>query len=179
LVVSGLYDIPVGRGRRGSVKNPFLDAVVGGWQIGAITTWRSGFPENPYDGINRSGSNISATVTQDRPNATGQPIGLDHPTTQQWFNTAAFVLQPIYQFGNAGRNTIRGPAGFSLDSNLQKNFRLWKEGHELQFRWEAYNLLNHPAWGLPSPNLSSPAFGQVTSTINPMRQMQFALKYAF
>ena len=53
------------------------------------------------------------------------------------------------------------------------------EGHELQFRWEAYNLLNHPVWGFPNANLSSPGFGQITSTAVGMRQMQFALKYAF
>ena len=96
----------------------------------------------------------------DRPDATGQSVSLDTSTTERWFNTAAFALQPIYQFGNAARNSIPGPAGFMLDSNVQKNFRLWKEHHELQFRWEAYNLLNHPVWGFPNSNLSSPTFGR-------------------
>jgi hypothetical protein len=49
----------------------------------------------------------------------------------------------------------------------------------VQFRWEAFNVLNHPAWGLPNTNLSSPQFGQITSTNGTMRQMQFALKYVF
>lgn len=105
-------------------------------------------------------------------------LSLDTPTTNKWFNTGAFILQPIYQFGNAGRNTIPGPAGFMLDSNVQKNFRI-REGHEVQFRWEAYNLLNHPVWGFPNANLSSPNFGRISSTAVAMRQMQFALKYAF
>ena len=52
-------------------------------------------------------------------------------------------------FGNAGRNTVLGPGGLHTGFlDLQKNFRI-KEGHELQFRWEAYNVLNHPVWGLP------------------------------
>jgi len=49
----------------------------------------------------------------------------------------------------------------------------------LQFRWEAFNVLNHPAWGLPNTSLTSPLFGRITSTNGSMRQMQFALKYVF
>jgi hypothetical protein len=174
MVLSGLWDVPFGKGRKVALKNPFLDAIAGGWQVGGITTWRSGFPINPSAGQNRANTNINT----DRPDATGQPVSLDNPTTAKWFNTAAFTLQPIYQFGNAARNSIPGPAGFILDSNVQKNFRV-KERHELQFRWESYNLLNHPVWGFPNANLSSPGFGQITSTAVAMRQMQFALKYTF
>ncbi len=175
LVISGLYDVPFGRGRKIAIRNSMLDAVVGGWQVGGITTWRSGFHINPSAGQNRANTNINS----DRPDATGQSVRLDTATTGRWFNTAAFTLQPIYQFGNAARNSIPGPAGFMLDTNVQKNFRLPKEGHELQFRWESYNLLNHPVWGFPNTNLSSPSFGQVSSTTTNMRQMQFALKYVF
>jgi len=174
LVISGLYDLPFGKGRRMAIKNRLLDAVVGGWQVGGINTWRSGFHINPSAGVNRANTNINV----DRPDATGQRVSLDTPTTAHWFNTAAFALQPIYQFGNAARNSVPGPAGFMLDSNVQKSFRII-EGHELQFRWESYNLLNHPVWGFPNSNLSSPSFGQITSTAVNMRQMQFALKYVF
>jgi hypothetical protein len=175
LVVSGLYDLPFGNRRRFAIGNRVLDAVAGGWQVGGITTWRSGFHINPSAGQNRANTNINT----DRPDATGQPVSLDTSTTERWFNTAAFALQPIYQFGNAARNSIPGPAGFMLDSNVQKNFRLGRETHELQFRWESYNLLNHPVWGFPNANLSSPTFGRISSTAVSMRQMQFALKYVF
>lgn len=174
LAVSGLYDLPFGKGRRMAINNPLLDAVIGGWQVGGITTWRSGFHINPGAGVNRANTNINV----DRPDATGQAVSLDTPTTDRWFNTAAFALQPIYQFGNAARNSIPGPAGFMLDSNVQKSFRI-VEGHELQFRWESYNLLNHPVWGFPNSNLSSPSFGRIISTAVNMRQMQFAMKYVF
>ena len=174
LAVSGLYDLPFGKGRKMAISNRVLDAVTGGWQVGGITTWRSGFHINPSAGVNRANTNINV----DRPDATGQPVSLGTPTTERWFNTAAFALQPIYQFGNAARNSIPGPAGFMLDSNVQKSFRI-AEGHELQFRWESYNLLNHPVWGFPNSNLSSPSFGRITSTAVNMRQMQFALKYVF
>jgi hypothetical protein len=174
LVMSGLYDVPVGKGRKRDIQNRFLDGVAGGWQLGSIVTWRSGFPINPTDGVNRANTNIGV----DRPDATGQSVTLAHPTTDQWFNIAAFVLQPIYTFGNAGRNTVLGPRGFYWDFSTHKDFRI-KEGHELQFRWEAFNVLNHPVWGLPTTSLSSSNYGRITSTNGSMRQMQFALKYVF
>jgi len=175
LVISGSYDLPIGKGRKMDIRSKFLDAIVGGWQAGGISTWRAGFPVNPTAGVNRASTNIG----NDRPDASGQSQSVDHPTTERWFNTAAFVLQPIYQFGNAGRNSVIGPAGFSLDTSLQKNFNLPKEGHQLQFRWEAYNALNHPVWGNPNTSLSSVNFGRITSTTGTMRQLQFALKYVF
>ena len=63
-------------------------------------------------------------------------------------NTAAFALQPIYTFGNAARNSVMGPAGFSLDFATHKDFRI-REGHDLQFRVEAFNVLNHPNFANP------------------------------
>ncbi|HEY2019492.1 MAG TPA: TonB-dependent receptor [Bryobacteraceae bacterium] len=175
LVVSGLYDIPVGRGRSLNIKNRLAEAVVGGWQAGSIVTWRSGFPINPSDGVNRANTNINV----DRPDATGVSQELPGRSTAQWFNTAAFALQPLYTFGNAARNSIVGPPGFYLDFSAHKEFRIRKEGDILQFRWEAFNALNHPVWGFPNTTLTSPQFGRITSISGSMRQMQFALKYTF
>ncbi len=125
--------------------------------------------------MNRANTNIG----NDRPNASGQSESLANPTTQRWFNTAAFSLQPIYQFGNAGRNTVIGPAGFNWDFSTHKEFRMPKEGHELEVRMEAFNVMNHPVWGLPNPTLTSSTYGQITSINGSMRQVQFALKYVF
>ncbi len=175
LVISGLYDLPMGTGRAFNIRNPFLNAVAGGWQAGSIITWRTGFPINPSAGVNRANTNINA----DRPDATGISQSLQNPTTSLWFNPAAFALAPLYSFGNAGRNTIIGPGGFYLDFSVHKEFRMFKDGHNLQFRWEAFNLLNHPAWGLPNANFSNSQFGRITSLNGSMRQMQFALKYSF
>jgi len=118
-------------------------------------------------------------IGNDRPDASGISQDVKNSTTERWFNTEAFVLQPIYQFGNAGRNTVTSPAGFILDTSLQKNFNLPKEGHELQFHWEAYNSFNHPVWGNPNTSLSSVNYGRITSTSTTMRQLQFTLKYVF
>jgi len=175
LVTSGLYDLPFGHGRRFAVHNRAADAFVGGWQIGSIITWRSGFPVNPSAGTNRANTNIA----NDRPDATGQSEALDDPTTNRWFNTNAFALQQIYHFGNAGRNTVIGPRGFTWDFSTHKDFRMPKEGQSLQFRAEVFNFLNHPVWGLPNASVTSTNYGRITSTTNSMRQVQFALKYVF
>ena len=127
------------------VRNAFVNGVVGGWKIGSIVTWRSGFPINPSDGVNRANTNINV----DRPDATGISQSLENRSTAQWFNTAAFTLQQLYSFGNAARNSVIGPPVFYLDFSAHKDFRMPKEGHALQFRWEAFNMLNHPAWGFP------------------------------
>jgi hypothetical protein len=74
---------------------------------------------------------------------------------------------------------VIGPSGFYLDFSVHKDFRMPKEGHILQFRMEAFNLLNHPVWGLPNANLSSPQFGIISSINGSMPQMQLALKYTF
>ena len=76
----------------------------------------------------------------------------------------------------ATRSSAR--AASTWDFSTHKDFRI-KEGHELQFRLEAFNVLNHPVWGLPNATFSSPKFGRITSTNGTMRQMQFALKYTF
>jgi hypothetical protein len=175
LVISGLYDLPAGTGRKLNIRSKFVNALLGDWQLGSIVTWRSGFPINPTDGVNRANTNIGV----DRPNATGVSQSLANPTTAEWFNTAAFALQPLFNFGNVGRNSVIGPPGFYWDFSTHKDFRLPNERHVLQFRWEAFNVLNHPAWGLPNATLTSPQFGQITSTNGSMRQMQFALKYVF
>lgn len=175
-VASGLWDIPVGKGRRVGIANPVLDGIIGGWQIGSIFTLQSGFPMTPnIGGTDRSASGAGF----DRPNATGTSPYLDNPTTSRWFNLAAFSVQPAGTFGNAGRESVVGPGMITWDFSTHKDFRI-REGHELEFRWEAFNAGNHPVWGSPNLNANSAAqFGTITGTRTNMRQMQFALKYVF
>jgi hypothetical protein len=90
LVASVLYELPLGRGKPlgtnwGAVPNQIL----GGWQISSIINLQSGLVGNFL------GARNSLTLQDGaRPNATGQPVKLDHPTTGKWFNTAAVVIPP-------------------------------------------------------------------------------------
>lgn len=177
LVTSVLYDIPIGRGRGLNVQNMFANAVVGGWQIGGIWTVQSGLPQVITDGgVDRSGTGNG----YDRPNATGISPYAANPITAQWYNKAAFVEQPAGSFGNVGRNTAVGPGIFALDFDAHKEFHMpFSEKHTLQFRFEAFNVLNHPVWANPNGNILSAGFDTITGTTIPMRQLQLALKYFF
>lgn len=81
------------------------------------------------------------------------------------------------QFGNEGRNAVRGPGFATVDLSLFKYFEL-SERMRLQFRAEAFNLLNHPNFALPETDINSPAFGQILQAAPP-RLVQLALKFLF
>ena len=77
-----------------------------------------------------------------------------------------------------GRNTLFSPGTRDADLSLARNIRIY-ETHQLQVRFEAFNATNHPNWNAPSSDARSPSnFGVITSA-KTMRDLQFALKYAF
>jgi hypothetical protein len=173
-----VYDLPIGKGRPVNINNGFLNAVVGGWQVGGIWTLQTGLPQT----ITLGGTDRSVTGNgYDRPNATGISPYLENPTPSRWYNRGAFVLQPLGTFGNVGRNNVIGPGIFAFDFDAHKEFVMpYSERHSLQFRLEAFNVLNHPVWSNPNGNFSSASgFGTITGTAIPMRQVQVALKYSF
>ena len=192
LVVSPLYELPVGKGKALNINNGFLDAFIGGWQIGGILTAQTGVPQN----LTASGDNSNTQSGYDRPSyVTGQNVNAANQSPNGWYNPAAFVLAPFGQFGNVGRDTALAPGVFSINAEVHKNFRMpYKEGHQLQFRAEAFNLLNHPNWGGPNGNINAGAafpgapagaahqgFGVINTLAFgiPMRQLQLGLKYTF
>ena len=93
--------------------------------------------------------------------------------------TNAFQEQALGQFGNLGRNTLRGPHTNVFDFALMRDFHLY-ERTSLQARWEVFNLTNTPVFGQPNHNLSTPsALGSITSLASDPRIMQFALRFSF
>lgn len=176
-VTSALYDVPFGKGRAVNITNGLLNAIAGGWQTGIIFTTQSGFPQTiSTGGTDRSGNGAGF----DRPNATGADPNLANRTPNLWINKDAFVLQPATTFGSTGRNTFIGPSFLTLDFSAHKEFVIPKlENHRLQYRFEGFNIMNHPVWGAPNGNILSSGFGQITGTAVAMRQLQMALKYTF
>jgi hypothetical protein len=92
--------------------------------------------------------------------------------------TNAFQLQQPGQFGDSGRNSLRGPHVNVFDFSLMKDFVL-RENTRLQFRWEVFNLFNTPVFGPPSADFSNGAAGQITTLAGDPRVMQMALRLAF
>jgi hypothetical protein len=190
-VTSVLYALPVGKGKALNISNPLLNGIIGGWETGGIVTLQSGVPGNLTIGAADNAS--TAEGGYDRPNATGLSPYLGSPTPSRYYSLGAYVEAPPGQFGNAGRNTMEGPGTFNCDLEVHKEFHMpYKENHILQFRFEAFNGLNHPNWGMPTLNILAGAaqagmpataahqgFGVVSSTTTNMRQVQLGLKYSF
>ena len=113
----------------------------------------------------------------DRPNYnSGVDPNLSNHDPQRWFNPAAYTIQTFGTFGNVGRNTLISPSIFGWDFSTLKNFQI-RESHTLQFRFEAFNIPNHPNWGNPDTNAGN--FGVIGGTRGNMRNLQIALKYIF
>jgi hypothetical protein len=190
-VTSVLYDLPVGKGKPLNITNPVANAVIGGWELGGILTLQTGMPG--IVGIGGVDNASSAAGGYDRANATGISPYLSNPTASRYFSLAAYAEAPPGQFGNVGRDSIVGPGIIGFDAEIHKQFHMpYKEGHVLQFRFEAFNVLNHPNWAMPNLNVLAGAaqpgmpstaahqnFGVVSGTSTAMRQIQLGLKYSF
>lgn len=172
MVLSMVYELPVGRGRAvGSNVNRAVDAVVGGWQVSGIGTLRSGSPLNVT-----SNQNLTYSFGGNQnPDILRNPT-LSHRTVDKWFDTSAFQYAAPLTFGTARRSlsNLRGPGTDSWDLSLQKYFQ-FNERFKLQFRAEAFNSFNHPAFVNPDSTLGDEAFGSIQGTFQP-RELQLALK---
>jgi hypothetical protein len=191
-VIGATYDLPIGKGKAVNINNSVVNTFAGGWQTSGGLTLQSGVPQNiTIGGID----NASTAVTgYDRPIATLVGNGIAaNPTPNRWYDPASFVEAPPGSFGNVGRNSLTTPSFKSFDFAVHKQFQMpYSENHTVQFRMEAFNVLNHPSWGAPSGNIlagaafpGAPAtaarsgFGVINTTSIPMRQLQLALKYSF
>lgn len=166
LTIAGSYDIPVGKGKQlGASMHPVLNAVIGGWQLSGIYTYRSGeflrFGTMEYLG--------------------GDPT-VPNPGPNGWFDTTQFRVQPPFtprsnpwQFDN-----ITGPIMWNLDGTVSKSFPI-TERYRLEFRMEAYNLTNSLMWANPNMTVGSALFGRSTGQAqgNRGREMQYTMRLHF
>ena len=177
-VVSGSYVLP-----KWQDAPKAAGLIVNGWQLNLIANLASGTPFTVYDSANVSLQGSAPEISgffSSRPDLISDPNNGPH-TPNEWVSRSAFqALNPLTQagqFGNEGRNVVRGPGIENVDLSLFKNFAI-KETGTLQFRAECFNIFNHANFGLPENDLQSPAFGQVLQA-GPPRIFQFALKLLF
>ncbi len=176
LVLSYVYELPFGAGNRflGGTRG-IARSLVSGWELSGIGTFQSGRPYTvsiSADRSNTGGSNIDRPIVVANPNQVAGGQTVDH-----WFNTAAFALPALGTEGNLGRNTLVGPRYDEVDFSVIKNTRI-REGKNLQFRAEIFNLLNHPNFDLPNHTIDSVQAGGIF-TAEASRQIQLALKLVF
>ena len=195
-VVSYIYELPVGRGRHFlSDLRGVADAILGGWQVGGITSAQSGeaFTAGMSGDLSNTGSGSY------RPNQIGNPYNFSidqggqanlgcvpgHQTLACWYNPAVFVAPPLapgqqsaHVFGDSRIGNLRGPKLVNVDLVLQKSFKI-RESQQIEFRSEFFNALNHPNFGLPGSTVDEPGGASITGTSTDNRQIEFALKYTF
>ena len=181
--------LPFGRGQRwGSDWGAVANNILGGWEWTGVTSVESGLPFSPTMD-NTTLNTFDMTL---RPNRIGNPFsgtcanGQSVRSINCWYNPAAFAdpnpnpagAPPTFNFGNASRNSLRGPGLFTADWGLDKNFHL-TERFNLQFRWEVFNAFNRPNLQNPNNNVFSGQAGVITDISSPMRNQQFGLHLTF
>ena len=169
-------ELPFGTNKHFLSEKSLWKTFFGDWQVNGSWNIASGTPMTArvlgsYTDVAR-GSNGSI-----RANATGLPVQISDPGVAEWFNTAAFTLPPAGQFGNVGRNTIRGPATFVGSLSINKTFP-FADGRSIDVRAQATNVLNTPQFRAVDTMVNSPSFGRVTS-VGPMRKIQLVARFNF
>ncbi|MDZ4800652.1 MAG: TonB-dependent receptor [Bryobacteraceae bacterium] len=180
-VVSGVYELPIGKGRKLLSNAPaVVNGFLGGWQINGIGTFQSGQVlavrgANNFTGINYPDLLRNPTL----PSSERTPV--------RWFDTDAFRNPANFVIGNAPRTlpSTRGPGLTDISFSIFKTFT-FKERFHLEARAEAFNALNtvnynNPGVGFtPNPQgLNSNAnFGRITSSLD-ARRAQFGLRLKF
>ena len=147
-------------------------------QLQGIAIVRSGQPFTPilrFDNSN-TGNDGGSTAGSDRPNAIADPT-LETPSPDRWFNTSAFALPAPNTFGNAGRNSVRGPGFATFDVALSKEIPSPRGA--LTFALQAFNLFNRANFDQPEHFVDEQTtFGRIFSARAP-RQLQIVARFAF
>ena len=148
--------------------------IVSGWESAGSVQVDSGQPFTPQ---------LNGPVQSDgeptRPNRVCNGA-LPHPNVNEWFNLDCFPQVPSNEvgiFGNSGRNILTGPKLVTIDLSVSRNFRITDKS-KLQFRYEMFNVPNHPNFMLPNDYMDESNGGTITAAAAP-RVMQLGAKYQF
>ncbi len=177
-VTSFDYQLPLGRGSRYLSASRALDLAFGGWHVGGIVSFGSGFPFSPTLSFDPSNTASQGLVRTDRIANGNLPPG--QRTPDNWFDINAFPLPADGTFGNSGKNVLDGPGLNVADLSIRKQFEL-TERYRLEFRAEFFNSFNHPNFAQPDNFIDDGpgSAGVITDTALAMRQVQFGLKLSF
>ena len=179
LSLSATYELPLGRGKAFLNHSSVGNAILGGWQLNGISVIHSGQPL----GLTTASSTAYNYGSTQYPNYLGGPVGTPGPTSDKlnnYFNVNAFGVPAPYTLGNAGRLLpyLRAPGQASLDLSIYKNIPIHERAH-MQFRFEAFNVLNHPQFDAPNTVIGSSTAGVISDQVNSPRDIQLALKLLF
>ena len=189
------YELPFGAGKP-FLKQGLLSKVAGGWRVAGVHSYASGFPLSvgPGYGLPLFGGDNRLTVLDYK--GWRAPTRGSHfdPLVDLWWDPTKFNPRPVdsidqlqgykggaltAQLGNATvRNPYeRGPWFLNENISIARTFAVQKT--RLEFKFEAFNLLNRTIWGSPDSSITSPNFGRITSLANAPRQMQLGVRLEF
>jgi hypothetical protein len=167
--------------------NGVVDALLGGWMVAGINR------VNPGEMVTLRYTPTAAQqvsgIQQDfrgannyRPNVSGDPLVPEgERTITNWLSrtTVTVPTDPSQPFGNAARNSVRGPLRWEVDLVAAKRFDMpWSSNGNFEFRLEAFNLLNRTNFRAPNGDRSAGAYGTITTTYDP-RILQLGFKASF
>jgi hypothetical protein len=177
VAAAATYLLPTGRGQLFGGDMPrWADSILGGWQLNGLVMLAGGQPLLISSTPNQLGLGAQAA----RPNRNySMSLKLPNRTPAKFFNTAAFSAAPQYTFGNSKPydGNLRGIGTDKINASLFKNTAI-REGVNLQFRAEFFNIFNHPLWASPGSTFGSPTFGVSANKVN-NRTGQLSLKLIF
>jgi hypothetical protein len=184
ITANGVFELPFGKGKMlGRNTNKWLDGLIGGWQISALVSYRTGAPANLSNGGVYPTNYLNAALAVLRPGATmpETSVGFNQNGQPSLFRNTTDYRSFMGQYpGTVGtRGIIRLPNVRNTDLSIGKYFKMPWEGHTLQVRGEAFNAFNFVNFtGLVTNLNSQGTFGQFGNTQDP-RVMQGALRYEF
>ena len=173
-VNSFVWDLP------GLNNNSAANAILGGWRLSGVLTLQSGRPF--HIGASNNATAGAGSARADLIGSGGNPV-LDTGRSkgeilEAYFDTSRFANPEPNSFGNLGRNSIVGPGYGNFDMSLTKGWplRFLTESTRIEYRFEAFNLLNATHLNNPTTGLTNPNFGKITGTSGDPRILQMALK---
>jgi len=182
LVFSYVLESPFGPGHSMLQTGP-LSHVLRGWRLSGLTALHTGRPFTVFNAANNSVVSNRGGLGNAVADCLGGDTRLagDQQSVTHFFDTTKFAGPPAPRvLGNCRRNTVEGPNYSDVDFALARSFNYFgNEQRNLEFRWEVFNALNTPQFGLPVHDVGNSSFGQITSLAGDPRVMQFALKFYF
>jgi len=164
VLVSSIYELPFGNGRSflGHMSS-VPQSLFGGWSVSTIALWQTGPYLTPITSSSYDPGNLNLVYRGafQRPDCIGDG-NLSNPTVSQYFNAAAFVVQPAGPVGNCRVGSLLGPGTVAIAGGLSKTFALG-ERWRVKFESTFTNLINHSNYAPPSTDVTSSTFGQITS----------------
>lgn len=168
--LSGIYELPIGRGRSFLNGGRWWQNQLGGWRLSGDLSVNAGYP---FSVIATDSSNTGGGITM-RATQSCNGNSLSHRSFNEFFNVSCYAQPAVNTFGNERRNDLTGPRDTNLDVSVFKEFPIY-EHMKFQWRTDAFSVLNHPLPQAPDNKMTDTAFGQITGWAG-AREIQLSAK---